>query len=119
MAPLLEPERPAFWEICEDRYQVRQRFPTSELPVARWHEQIGDPPLLPASSALVHNAHRIEMLGDSTRKGGRRKVHSCLQTARSISSLNTCTRPDWRRQHAEKQNAGESGDLRGVSVREG
>jgi DNA replication protein DnaC len=25
-APLSEPERRDFWEICEDRYQVRSRF---------------------------------------------------------------------------------------------
>jgi hypothetical protein len=43
MAPLSEPERRDFWEICEDRYQVRSLILTSQLPVSRWHEQIGDP----------------------------------------------------------------------------
>ena len=43
MAPLSEPERRDFWEICEDRYQVRSLILTSQLPVTRWHEQIGDP----------------------------------------------------------------------------
>ncbi len=69
MAPLAETERRDFWEICEDRYQTRSMVLTSQLPVARWHEQIGD-----ATAAdgildrLVHNAHRIEMRGDSMRK---------------------------------------------------
>ena len=69
MAPLAETERRDFWEICEDRYQTRSTILTSQLPVARWHEQIGD-----ATAAdgildrLVHNAHRIEMRGDSMRK---------------------------------------------------
>jgi DNA replication protein DnaC len=69
MAPMVEPERRDFWEICEDRYQTRSTIITSQLPVARWHEQIGD-----ATAAdgildrLVHNAHRIEMRGDSMRK---------------------------------------------------
>ena len=69
MAPLSETERRDFWEICEDRYQARSTVLTSQLPVARWHEQIGD-----ATAAdgildrLVHNAHRIEMRGDSMRK---------------------------------------------------
>ena len=69
MAPLAETERRDFWEICEDRYQTRSMILTSQLPVARWHEQIGD-----ATAAdgildrLVHNAHRIEMRGDSMRK---------------------------------------------------
>jgi DNA replication protein DnaC len=43
MAPLSEPERRDFWEICEDRYQVRSTILTSQLPVSRWHEQIGEP----------------------------------------------------------------------------
>jgi hypothetical protein len=37
-------------EICEDRYQIRSLILTSQLPVARWHEQIGDPMWLMASS---------------------------------------------------------------------
>jgi DNA replication protein DnaC len=42
---------------------------TSQLPVARWHEQIGDPTVADGIlDRLVHNAHRIEMKGDSTRK---------------------------------------------------
>jgi hypothetical protein len=43
IAPLSEPERRDFWEICEDRYQVHSLILTSQLPVTRWHEQIGDP----------------------------------------------------------------------------
>jgi len=43
MAPLSEPERRDFWEICGDRYQVRSVILTSQSPVTRWHEQIGDP----------------------------------------------------------------------------
>ena len=42
---------------------------TSQLPVSRWHEQIGDPTLADGIlDRLVHNAHRIEMRGDSMRK---------------------------------------------------
>ena len=69
MAPLSEPERRDFWEICEDRYQMRSMILTSQLPVARWHEQIGDPTVADGIlDRLVHNAHRIEMRGDSMRK---------------------------------------------------
>jgi DNA replication protein DnaC len=69
MAPLSEPERRDIWEICEDRYQVRSTILTSQLPVTRWHEQIGDPTLADGIlDRLVHNAHRIEMRGDSMRK---------------------------------------------------
>src|ERR1019366_3463244 len=69
MAPLTETERRDFWEICEDRYQTRSMVLTSQLPVARWHEQIGDPTVADGIlDRLVHNAHRIEMKGDSMRK---------------------------------------------------
>jgi DNA replication protein DnaC len=64
MAPLSEPERRDFWEICEDRYQTRSMILTSQLPVSRWHEQIGDPTVADGIlDRLVHNAHRIEMRG--------------------------------------------------------
>ena len=69
MSAMSEPERRDFWEICEDRYQVRSTILTSQLPVSRWHEQIGDPALADGIlDRLVHNAHRIEMRGDSMRK---------------------------------------------------
>jgi DNA replication protein DnaC len=69
MAPLAETERRDFWEICEDRYQTRSTVLTSQLPVARWHEQIGDPTAADGIlDRLVHNAHRLEMRGDSMRK---------------------------------------------------
>jgi DNA replication protein DnaC len=69
IALLSEPERRDFWEICEDRYQVRSLILTSQLPVTRWHEQIGDPAVADGIlDRLVHNAHRIEMRGDSMRK---------------------------------------------------
>lgn len=69
MAPLSETERRDFWEICEDRYQTRSTILTSQLPVSRWHEQIGDPTAADGIlDRLVHNAHRIEMRGDSMRK---------------------------------------------------
>jgi DNA replication protein DnaC len=69
MASLSEPERRDFWEICEDRCQTRSLILTSQLPVSKWHEQIGDPTLADGIlDRIVHNAHRIEMRGDSMRK---------------------------------------------------
>lgn len=69
MAPLSENERRDFWEICEDRYQTRSLVLASQLPVARWHEQIGDPTVADGIlDRLVHNAHRIELRGESMRK---------------------------------------------------
>ena len=69
MAPLADAERRDFLEICEDRYQVRSTILTSQLPLAQWHQQIGDPTLADSIlDRLVHNAHRIEMQGESMRK---------------------------------------------------
>ena len=69
MAPMTEAERRDFWEICEERYQRRSTILTSQLPISRWHEQIGDPTLADGIlDRLVHNAHRIEMKGESMRK---------------------------------------------------
>jgi len=45
MSSLSEHERRDFWEICEDRCQLRSTILTSHLPVSRWHDRIGDPTL--------------------------------------------------------------------------
>jgi PRTRC genetic system protein E len=69
MAPLADTERHDFLGICEDRYHQRSMILTRQLPVAKWHEQIGDPTLADSIfDRLVHNAHRIEMRGESMRK---------------------------------------------------
>ncbi len=69
MSPLADSERRDFWEICEDRYQRRSTVLTSQVPVAKWHEQIGDPTIADGIlDRLVHNAHRIELRGDSMRR---------------------------------------------------
>jgi len=48
---------------------VRSTILTSQLPVAEWHEQIGDPTLADSIlDRLVPNAHRIELRGESMRQ---------------------------------------------------
>jgi DNA replication protein DnaC len=74
MAPLKDSERRDFLEICDDRYQRRSMILTSQMPVAHWHEQIGDPTIADSIlDRLVHNAHRIELHGESMRKKQPRK----------------------------------------------
>ena len=64
MAPMNEQERRDFLEICDDRYNRRSTILTSQLPVANWHPQIGDPTIADSIlDRLVHNAYRIDMLG--------------------------------------------------------
>jgi DNA replication protein DnaC len=69
MAPLQDSERRDFLEICDERYQRRSLILTSQMPVAHWHEQIGDATIADSIlDRLLHNAHRIELNGESMRK---------------------------------------------------
>jgi DNA replication protein DnaC len=69
MAPLTDTERRDVLEIFDDRYQTRSTILTSQLPVASWHAQIGDPTIADSIlDRLVHHAHRIELKGESLRK---------------------------------------------------
>jgi DNA replication protein DnaC len=74
MHPLGDIERRLFLEICDERYRRRSTVLTSQLPVASWHQQIGDPTIADSIlDRLVHNAYRFELSGESLRKksGGR------------------------------------------------
>ena len=56
-------------EILEDRYDRRSTIVTSQVPVKRWHESLADPTMADAIlDRLVHNAHKIELKGESMRK---------------------------------------------------
>lgn len=56
-------------EILEERYGRRSTIVTSQLPVDRWHALIGDPTYADAVlDRLVHNAHRLDLEGDSLRR---------------------------------------------------
>ena len=56
-------------EILKERYGCRSTIVTSQLPVDRWHDIVGDPTFADAiMDRLVHNAHRIDLTGESMRK---------------------------------------------------
>ena len=56
-------------EIVEDRYENASILITSQLPVAKWHDIIGEPTFADAIlDRIVHNAHRLELDGPSMRK---------------------------------------------------
>jgi DNA replication protein DnaC len=75
MAPLADIERRDFLEICDERYQARSTLLTSQLPITAWHAQIGDPTVADSIlDRLVHNAHRLELDGESMRKKRRSKA---------------------------------------------
>ncbi len=69
LAPPRESDRLDLLEIMEDRYGNRSTILTSQLPVKKWHDQVGDPTIADAfCDRLLHNAHRIELCGPSRRK---------------------------------------------------
>ena len=60
------PARHDLLEILEERYGRRSTVITSQLPIDRWHEIIGDPTYADAIlDRLIHNADRIELAGES------------------------------------------------------
>ncbi len=69
LEPLDGAARHDLLEILEERYGRKSTLVTSQLPVDRWHEIIGDPTYADAiMDRLVHNAHRIELTGESLRR---------------------------------------------------
>ena len=69
LEPLDAAARHDLLEILEERYGRHPTMITSQLPVDRWHEIIGDPTYADAIlDRLVHNAHRIELAGESMRR---------------------------------------------------
>lgn len=69
LQPLTHEQRTDLLEIMEDRHGVRSTLITSQLPVKNWHKAIGDPTLADAIlDRLVHNAHKLELKGESMRK---------------------------------------------------
>lgn len=69
MQPLDGHNRSALIEIIEDRHGKRSTIITAQLPVGQWYDVIGEKTIADAVlDRIVHNAHRIEMSGESLRR---------------------------------------------------
>jgi DNA replication protein DnaC len=69
LLPIDNQNRSALMEIIEDRHKKASMIITSQLPVNLWHEVIGEKTIADAIlDRIVHDAHRIELKGESLRK---------------------------------------------------
>ena len=69
LVPIDNQNRSALMEIIEDRHKKASMIITSQLPVNCWHEVIGEKTIADAIlDRIVHDAHRIELKGESLRK---------------------------------------------------
>jgi DNA replication protein DnaC len=67
--PLSLTETQLLLDILDDRYNRSSTLLVSQYPVGDWHLRFQDPTLADAIlDRLVHNAHRIELVGESQRK---------------------------------------------------
>ena len=67
--PLDGPSRAALMEIIEDRHGKSATIITSQVPVSKWHDIIGEKTVANAIlDRIIHEAHRLELRGESMRK---------------------------------------------------
>jgi DNA replication protein DnaC len=69
LSPLTAEQRRDLLEILEDRHGSRSTIVTSQVPIEKWHDIIGDPTLADAIlDRLVHGAYKFKLDGESLRK---------------------------------------------------
>jgi len=69
LQPLDNQNRMTLLEIIEDRHGKGSVIITSQLPVSGWYDIIGEKTVADAVlDRLVHDAHRLELMGESLRK---------------------------------------------------
>jgi len=70
--PLDNGSRAFLLDIIEDRHGKKSVIITSQLPVKKWHEVIGEKTLADAIlDRIVHQSIRVELYGESMRKKGK------------------------------------------------
>ena len=71
MVKLTAEQRRDLMEVIDDRHGRASTLVATQIPVDRWHDQIGDPTYADAIlDRIVHNAHRLELRGESMRRKG-------------------------------------------------
>ena len=73
--PLDAQSRSALMEIIEDRHEKASTLITSQVPVQSWYDVIGEKTIADAiMDRIIHNAHRIELSGESLRKKNQKEI---------------------------------------------
>jgi DNA replication protein DnaC len=84
MAKLTADQRRDLMEVIDDRHQRGSTLLATQIPLERWHDQIGDPTYGDAIlDRLIHNAYRIELRGASMRQ----RQSSTEEKSRSNSDI--------------------------------
>jgi DNA replication protein DnaC len=69
ISPLDAQNRSTLMEIIEDRHGKASTIIASQVPIMKWHDIIGEQTIADAIlDRLVHDAHRVELKGESLRK---------------------------------------------------
>jgi DNA replication protein DnaC len=69
LRPLAPDQAADLLEVIEDRVGLRSTIVTSQLPVAMWHEALGEPTIADGIlDRLLENLHRVELHGESFRR---------------------------------------------------
>ncbi len=72
VSPLKASEARDLLEIVEDRTHTSSLIITSQLPIKDWHGHLHNPTIADAIlDRIIHNAHKIDIEGDSQRKQDR------------------------------------------------
>lgn len=67
--PIDAQSRSILMELIEDRHGKASLIVTSQVPVSKWYEVIGEQTIADAIlDRIVHDAHRLELKGESLRK---------------------------------------------------
>lgn len=67
--PFDGPNRAALMEMIEDRHGKKSTIITSQVPVSKWYDVIGENTVADAIlDRIIHQAHRLELKGESLRK---------------------------------------------------
>lgn len=81
LQPFDSNSRSALMEIIEDRHGRHSTIITFKVPVSHWYDLIGEQTIADELlDRIVHNAHRLELKGESIRIRQKVKINEPLDT---------------------------------------